>query len=54
MLLCSKGKLEEKQETEIKHSTGKKKNWNIKKDVFILFMRSRGLTSAIKLRAQNL
>lgn len=53
MLLCSKGKLEEKQETEIKHSTGKKIRI-LKKDVFILFMRSRGLTSAIKLRAQNL
>lgn len=53
MLLCFKGKLGKKQETEIKNSTGKK-ILEYKKDVFILFMRSRGLTCAIKLRAQNL
>lgn len=50
MLLCFKGKLEEKCETEIKHNTGKK----YKKDIFILFMISRGLTCKVKLRAQNL
>lgn len=53
MLLCFKGKLEEKQETEIKNNT-EKKILEYKKDIFILFMSSRGLTCAIKLRAQNL